>query len=146
MKRAALYLASLLLLGQLQAAELNWLTDLNKAKNEAKSANKAILIDFTGSDWCGYCKKLHKEVFVTDEFADYAKKNLILVEIDFPRSKPLPEAQQKANDKLKAEYNIRGFPTLVVLDSTGKKLGEEVGYGGGGPKAVIKKIDELRSK
>jgi protein disulfide-isomerase len=146
MKRAALYLMSVLLLCQLQAAELNWLTDLDKAKAEAKTANKAILINFTGSDWCGFCKKLHKEVFVTDEFADYAKKNLVLVEIDFPRAKPLPEAQQKANDKLKGEFKVRGFPTLVVLDSSGKKLGEEVGYGGGGPKAVLGKLDTLRGK
>lgn len=146
MKRAALYLMSVLLLCQLQAAELNWLTDLDKAKAEAKTANKAILINFTGSDWCGFCKKLHKEVFVTDEFADYAKKNLVLVEIDFPRAKPLPEAQQKANDKLKSEYKVRGFPTLVVLDSGGKKLGEEVGYGGGGPKVILGKLDALRAK
>lgn len=123
------------------AAELEWQTDLAKAQAQAKAENKRVLINFTGSDWCGFCVKLHKEVFATPEFQSFAQKNLVLVEADFPRKKTLPPALKAANDKLKDEHKIRGFPTLVILDSQGKKLGEVVGYGGGGPQAVIGKID-----
>ncbi|MBI3415071.1 MAG: thioredoxin family protein [Verrucomicrobia bacterium] len=119
------------------AGELTWQTDLPKALATAKAENKAVLLDFTGSDWCGFCIKLHKEVFSKDEFAEFAKKNLVLVEVDFPHKKKLPADQQKANDALQAKYKVNGFPTLVVLNADGKKLGEEVGYGGGGPTAVI---------
>lgn len=126
-----------LVLLKANAGELTWQTDLTKALATAKAENKAVLLDFTGSDWCGFCIKLHKEVFSKDEFAEFAKKNLVLVEVDFPRTKKLPAEQKKANDALQAKYKVSGFPTLVVLDADGKKLGEEVGYGGGGPKAVI---------
>lgn len=129
----------------LSAADLEWHTDLAKAQAKAKAENKRVLIDFTGSDWCGFCIKLHKEVFSTSEFAEYAKKNLVLVEIDFPRSKPQSAELKAANEKLQKEYKVRGFPTLVVLDGNGKKLGEMVGYGGGGPKAVIGKLDGFKS-
>lgn len=129
----------------LGAADLEWHTDLAKAQAKAKAENKRVLIDFTGSDWCGFCIKLHKEVFSTSEFAEYAKKNLVLVEIDFPRAKPQSAEVKAANEKLQKEYKVRGFPTLVVLDSNGKKLGEMVGYGGGGPKTVIGKLDGFKS-
>lgn len=131
---------------QVGAAELAWLTDLAKAQAQAKEEKKMVLMNFTGSDWCGFCIKLHKEVFSSTEFAEYAKKNLVLVEVDFPSKKQLSAALTKANDALKEKYKIKGFPTLVVLNSEGKKVGEEVGYGGGGPKAVIAKIDKFRSK
>lgn len=129
----------------LSAADLEWHTDLAKAQAKAKAENKRVLIDFTGSDWCGFCIKLHKEVFATPEFAEYAKKNLVLVEIDFPHKTPQSAELKQANEKLQKEYKVRGFPTLVVLDSAGKKLGEIVGYGGGGPKAVIGKLDGFKS-
>ncbi len=129
----------------LSAADLEWHTDLAKAQAKAKAENKRVMIDFTGSDWCGFCIKLHKEVFATPEFAEYAKKNLVLVEIDFPRSKPQSAEVKAANKKLQDQYKVGGFPTLVVLDGAGKKLGEIVGYGGGGPKAVIAKLDGFKS-
>jgi protein disulfide-isomerase len=105
-----------------------------------------VLMNFTGSDWCGFCIKLRKEVFSSAEFAEYAKKNLVLVEVDFPSKKHLDAALTKANDALKEKHKVKGYPTLVILNSEGKKLGEEVGYGGGGPKAVLAKIDKFRSK
>ncbi len=129
----------------LSAADLEWHTDLAKAQAKAKAENKRVLIDFTGSDWCVFCIKLHKEVFTTPEFAAYAKKNLVLVEIDFPHKTPQSAELKRVNEKLQKEYKVRGFPTVVVLDSAGKKLGEMVGYGGGGPKAVIGKLDGFKS-
>jgi thioredoxin-related protein len=125
-----------------QAGEDAWLTDMAKALEKAKAEKKAVLINFTGSDWCGFCIKLDKEVFATGEFAEYAKKNLVLVKADFPRSKPLPAEQKKANENLQKQYAepFEGYPTIVLVGSNGKKLGEIVGYGGGGPKAFIGEV------
>lgn len=127
-----------------RADKLEWGTDLAKAQAKAKAENKKVLINFTGSDWCGFCIKLDKEVFSTPEFQEYAAKNLVLVEADFPNSKTLPADLKAANAKLKEQHKVRGYPTLVLLGSDGTKLGEVVGYGGGGPKAVIAKLDGLK--
>jgi protein disulfide-isomerase len=131
---------------QVQAAELIWLTDLAKAQAQAKAENKMVLLEFTGSDWCPPCKALHKNVFTSDEFADYAKKNLVLVEADFPHSKPQSDELKKANKKLSDRFGIEGFPTVVVLDGSGKQLSKDVGYGGAKPKEFIAKIEALKKK
>ena len=109
------------------AGELEWHTDLAKAQAQAKAEKKMVMLDFTGSDWCGWCIKLNKEVFATEEFAAFAKKNLVLVEVDFPRKKEMPADQKKANQALAQKYSIKGYPTLVVLDGEGKELGQ-LGY------------------
>src|SRR5262245_30005189 len=80
-------------------AAVSWLTDLPAAEAQAKAEGKFVLINFTGSDWCGWCMKLRKEVFLKSEFNDYAKTNLILVEVDFPKRKPQPAPLQQANQK-----------------------------------------------
>ena len=128
------------------AGELDWGTDLAKAQAQAKAEHKRVLINFTGSDWCGFCIKLQKEVFATPEFQEYANKGLVLVEADFPRKKTLPADLKAANDKLKQQHKVQGYPTLVLLGSDGSKLGEMVGYGGGGPKAVIAKLDGMKGR
>jgi protein disulfide-isomerase len=140
-------LAGFLLCGALAQAraEGNWLTDLPKAQAQAKAENKMVMLDFTGSDWCGWCIKLNKEVFSQPEFVEYAKKNLVLVEVDFPKKKELAAAQKKANDALAAKYKIEGFPTIIVLNKEGKKIGE-LGYQPGGPKAFIASLEKLKSK
>src|SRR5688572_9113126 len=138
MKKIALGLIACCALLQAGAAELEWLTDLPKAQAKAKAENKLVMLDFTGSDWCGWCIKLNKDVFSKPEFAEYAKKNLVLVEVDFPRKKKLSAEQQKANQALGQKYKIRGYPTIVVLDKEGTKVGE-LGY-----KPTAKEfIDEL---
>ncbi|RYD77767.1 MAG: thioredoxin family protein [Verrucomicrobiaceae bacterium] len=127
------------------AAE-GWVTDYEKALQQAKQENKKVLLDFTGSDWCGWCIKLQEDVFSKPEFKEYAKQNLVLVELDFPQSKKLEEKTREQNEKLKGEFKVQGFPTLVLLDAEGKKLGEVVGYVKGGPKAFISKLDEMTKK
>src|SRR5437667_5690546 len=108
MKKIAIGLFACLALLQVGAEELNWLTDLAKAQAQAKKENKLVMLDFTGSDWCGWCIKLNKDVFSTQEFADYAKKNLVLVEVDFPKRKTLSADQKKANQALAEKYKIQG--------------------------------------
>ncbi|MDQ6912209.1 MAG: thioredoxin family protein [Verrucomicrobiota bacterium] len=100
-----------------------WLTDLKTAQEQAKTNGKLLLLDFTGSDWCGWCIKLDREVFSKPEFKDYATKNLVLVELDFPRRKELSPAEKKQNSDLAEQYQIEGFPTIIVLDTNGKKIG-----------------------
>ena len=131
---------------QVSAADVNWMTDFAAAQKKAKDEKKLVLMDFTGSDWCGWCIKLNKEVFTTKEFADYAKDNLVMVEVDFPRRKQLSDDQKKANEKLQSKYGAEGFPTIVVLNSEGKQVWKQVGYMQGGPKAWIAKLDEVKKK
>ena len=125
------------------AAKEGWLDDLEKAKTQAKAENKKILLDFTGSDWCGWCKKLDAEVFSQQEFKDYAAKKLVLVEVDFPHGFKLPDATKKQNDELAKKFQIRGYPTIVVTSASGTKKGE-LGYVEGGPKAFIKALEKAK--
>ena len=126
------------------AAEGEWLTDLSKAQTKAKEEKKLVLMDFTGSDWCPPCKSLKKNVLSSQEFLDYAKKNLVLVEVDFPRLKKLPEEQQKANQALQEKFKIEGYPTVIVLDGEGKQLSKKSGYGGEKPAEFIARLEKLQ--
>jgi protein disulfide-isomerase len=131
---------------QVNAAENTWLTDLPKAEAQAKSENKIVLMDFTGSDWCPWCIKFKKDVLDTPEFTAYSAKNVVLVELDFPNKKVQTDDLKKANSALKDKYNIEGFPTLVALDQNGKEIGRQVGYSEGGPSAFIAKLEKFRAK
>jgi len=113
-------------------ADSGWLTNWDKAVELAKKEKKVILVDFTGSDWCGWCIKLKKEVFDTDDFKKWAKDNVILLELDFPRKSSQDEKLKEQNKKLMTKYNVRGFPTILFLDAEGKVIGKS-GYKAGGP-------------
>lgn len=125
-------------------AEGEWLTDLAKAQEKAKAEKKMVLIDFTGSDWCPPCKNLHKTVLTSPEFAAFAKDNLVLVEVDFPRSKEQSAELKKANGELKAKFEIKGFPTVIVLDAEGKEVFKKVGYGGTPAKDYVADLAKLK--
>lgn len=139
------FVSALLLSAVTLLAKPGWSDDYAASLAEAKKNDKMVLLDFTGSDWCGWCIKIDKEIFSKSEFKDYAKKNLELVELDFPRGKTLPAKVKAQNEKLAQEYGIQGFPTIVVLNSSGKKVGE-LGYMPGGPKAFIAELDKLKNK
>jgi thioredoxin-related protein len=124
-------------------AEKLWETDLSTALKTAKTEKKLVLVDFTGSDWCPWCIKLHKEVFDKAEFTTYAKTNFVLVEIDFPRTKAQPAEEKKANQALANKYKIEGYPTVVILDDEGKEL-KRLGYQPGGPKPFIEKLSAIK--
>jgi protein disulfide-isomerase len=125
------------------AAKEGWLDDLAKAKAQASSEGKRILLDFTGSDWCSWCKKLDAEVFSQQEFKDYAAKHLVLVEVDFPHGFKLSDATKKQNDALAKKYQIQGYPTIIVTSPSGNKKGQ-LGYMEGGPKAFIKALEKAK--
>ena len=124
------------------AAEAEWLTDYQAALNRAGTEHKLVLLDFTGSDWCGWCMKLKAEVFDQSEFAAFAKENLVLVEVDFPRGKQLSAEQRAANGSLARNFNIRSYPTIILLDASGNKVGD-AGYIPGGPKAFIEHLEKI---
>ena len=98
-------------------------TDYNKALAQAKVEKKMVLLNFTGSDWCEWCIRLDKEVFATPKFQNYAKKNLILVTVDFPEGKELPLAVRKQNEDLRDKFDVQVFPECVCAEPGWKKGG-----------------------
>ena len=119
-----------------------WMTDYKAALSLSKKTGKPILADFTGSDWCGWCIKLHKEVFDKPEFMSWAKKNVILLELDYPNQKPQTAAIKKQNAELAKKYAIQGYPTILFLNHKGDKLGE-YGYAEGGPAKWTKAAEAM---
>lgn len=104
-----------------------WLTDLNAAKEKAIQEGKAILADFTGSDWCGYCIRLKRDVFDKPEFDGYAADKFVLLEVDVPRNPKFSQEQLEINRALCDEYEVSGYPTIMVLTSQGDVAGGFVG-------------------
>ena len=135
-------LLAILVSGACIAEESAWLTDFEQAKKEAVKRDVPILVNFSGSDWCGWCIKLDKEVLSKKEFLAYAKENLVLFVADFPSKKELPEATVKQNKALQKKYKIQGFPTVLILDAEGKVTGK-TGYRKGGPAEYVKHLKEL---
>lgn len=124
-------------------AESTWLHDFSKAQEEAKANHKLLFLNFTGSDWCGWCIKFDKEVLSQPKFKDFAHDNLVLMELDFPRRKSLPTEVQKQNRELAQLYEVMGFPTIVVLNSSGQKVWQFDGYFPGGPEAFVEQLQKL---
>lgn len=120
-----------------------WGTDWEAAKAESKKTGKPILINLTGSDWCGWCIRLEKNVFASKTFKDYAGENLILMEADFPRKKEVPAETKEQNKALKKKYLAGGYPTVWVLDHEGNKVSEDLGEFGDDPEKWVKKLKEL---
>jgi protein disulfide-isomerase len=122
-----------------------WLTDHAKAVALSKKTGRPILANFTGSDWCGWCIKLHKEVFGTKEFKAWASTNVVLLELDFPRQTKQSEAMKKQNTALARKYAIQGFPTVLFLKPDGTILGRS-GYMDGGPKPWVRSAGAMIAK
>lgn len=110
---------------------LTWETNLETAINKAKQENKAVLVNFTGSDWCVWCQRLTDEVFSQGEFENYAEEKLILVKLDFPRELEQTQATKLYNNGLAQRYNVKGFPTIILLNSAGVTIAQ-TGYQPGG--------------
>lgn len=121
-----------------------WLTDLAAAKEQAAQNGKAILVNFTGSDWCGYCIRMRKDVLEQPEFAAYAADKFVLLEVDLPRA-PIPAEVREQRMNLCRKYEVTGFPTIMVLNAAGEVLG---GFNGARPdvNAVIPLLDEASER
>ena len=135
--------ASSLFLATSQAGD-GWPTDYKAGLAQAAKEDKMVLLNFTGSDWCGWCIKLVKDTFSKPEFQKFADKNLVLVELDFPNGKPQSAEVKAQNEKLSKEYGVEGFPTLVLLNSKGKEVARNVGYLAGGPDGLIKWVEAAK--
>lgn len=152
MKKSILIL--FLLVGSLSAnaQELTWHTDVKKASDLSIKEKKPLLFFFTGSDWCGWCMRLQKEVFNTPEFTKWAKDNVILVELDFPKRKQLAPELQKQNKELEQMFAVRGYPTVWIVNPSKKndqvafeRLGQ-TGYVAGGPTAWLAGANNMIKK
>jgi len=121
-----------------------WPDNFKAAMAQAGAEHKAVLLHFTGSDWCPACQELDRSIINTSTFRNYVAQNLVYVEVDMPRNKFQPSALKKQNTDLVNEFEIQGFPTVIVLNRVGKNIGEIVGYPGGeGPSAYIADIEKF---
>jgi len=132
----------------------DWFIYIEDAKAESDRTGKPILANFTGSDWCGWCIRLKKEVFVTPEFEEWAEENVVLLELDFPRKTQLPDDLKAQNSSLQQAFKVRGFPTLWLFNlefnsGTGQfninALGS-TGYVAGGPTKWIAETNKILGK
>jgi thioredoxin-related protein len=144
MKKITLTLFALGMAAGAFAAKPNWLTNLPEAADQASRENKLLLLDFTGSDWCGWCKKLDGEIFSKPEFIDYASNNLVLVQVDFPMHKSQADDLKEANRALKKKYDVSGYPTVLVIKPDGSIVWEQRGYEPGGASAMIDAVNRCR--
>lgn len=110
------------------AAKPGWTENFEQAQKQAASEQKHMLLDFTGSDWCGWCIKIDKEIFAKPDFKSLGEKRLILVELDFPQGKTLPDAVKSQNSELQLKFKVNGYPTLVLLSPAGKEVTRWEGF------------------
>lgn len=141
----ALAAGLLLSVGSVLAAGPKWMTNLDEAKKVALKENKHLLVDFTGSDWCGYCIKLEDEVFTKPEFAEFAK-DYVLVRLDYPKRKKLSSSETKRNAEAAKKFKVQGYPTVYIINAkTDEVLGGGSGYSpGSGPKDYIKQFGDIK--
>ena len=140
MKLLAIYLIMIF------SASVSWLGDFNTAKTEAAQNHKLILINFSGSDWCGPCIRLRKEILESNTFENYASDHLVLVRADFPRQKKnqLPKDQVKLNEALADQYNPDGkFPFTLLVDEHGKVLRSWDGFPNETPDQFVSDINSV---
>jgi thioredoxin-related protein len=144
-RRSTLALAVLAVMagGPLLAAGDLWTEDASQAMATAAKEGKDLLIDFTGSDWCGWCVKLDKEVFSQETFTSEAPKHFVMLKLDFPRRRQMPAEIKKQNAEWRDRIGIRGYPTIILADAKGKPYAK-TGYRRGGAEAYVKHLAELR--
>lgn len=145
MKKVLLLLSFLCLVAASQAQtenDQNWYSDVNVAIQQSLETKKPMFLFFTGSDWCGWCIRLQKEVFQTPYFSQWAKENVILVELDYPRKKQLPDELRQQNQTMQQIFQVQGYPTVHLVTPEPQQDGTvnftslgQTGYAAGGPEA-----------
>ncbi|HCX59151.1 MAG TPA: thioredoxin [Candidatus Cloacimonas sp.] len=121
-----------------------WIEDWDLALASAKAQNRPVLVNFTGSDWCIWCKRLSSEVFTQQAFKNYAEDTLVLLKLDFPQQIPQSDALKQQNESLMRQFGVRGFPTILLVDQEGKEIAR-TGYQPNGAEAFIEHLKELQS-
>lgn len=130
----------------LPAQEATWLQDFDQAKQQAKAEQKHLLIDFTGSDWCTWCIRLEDEVFSKAPFQTSAPQQFVLVKLDYPRDQSRVTDEVRAqNEKLQQQYEVRGYPTILLTDAEGRPYGQ-TGYQEGGPEKYVEMLTALKKR
>ncbi len=138
---------------QAQTESQEWYSDVNKAIQKSMETGKPMFLFFTGSDWCGWCIRLQKEVFQTPYFTNWAKDHVILVELDYPRKKQLSAEIQQQNQTLQQIFQVQGYPTVHFvnpqLNTDGtvnfNSLGQS-GYAAGGPESWCASANSMLKK
>jgi protein disulfide-isomerase len=120
-----------------QAGE--FFTDFEEAKVLAQKEKKALLVKFTGSDWCRPCQLLDQEVFSQKEFKDAIQKDCVIVILDFPQKKVLPQQEQEKNSKIRDDYEVKGYPTVLLMNAQGQVF-KRTGYQPGGVKPYLEML------
>ena len=126
------------------ADTLAWVTDYRAGMDAAQKAHKPVFLYFTGSDWCGWCKKLDQEVLSQPDFAKSMGSKFVFIKLDFPMNRDTNDPQMQQNAQLKQQYGVTGFPTVVLLDASGQFVAE-AGYRSGGARAYASFIEQLMS-
>jgi protein disulfide-isomerase len=144
MKKVTFILIGLIVMSasNLFAGDPLWLENIDKAKAEAKDTNKPMLLNFSGSDWCIWCKRLNNEVLSKSAFQKYARENLVLVNVDFPQFTSQNDTLKKQNQQLAQTFKVQGFPTVVLLSFDGKEIGR-TGYQPGGPEKYVEHLKSI---
>ena len=122
-----------------------WLTDFHIAQAVASQMKRELLVAFTSMDSSDWCQKMEAEIFKNPEFREYSARHLVLCRVDFPKTKELSKEMKEQNERLADVYHVQGYPTVVVLNDGGQKIGTAK-YQKGGPRPFLKEIDELRRK
>ena len=123
------------------AQSLSWQTDFDKALAMSKQTKKPVFAFFTGSDWCGWCIKLDKEILSKKEMIQYLNKNFVLFKADFPRKNKPSQSVMAKNYELMKKYGVRGYPTIIITDAEGNASGR-AGYMRGGPKSMMNALNQ----
>ncbi|MGL2993179.1 thioredoxin family protein [Flavobacterium sp. TSSA_36] len=153
MKKISLFILVAFFTLQSQAQELKWHTNIKEAIEVSTATKKPLLLFFTGSDWCGWCIRLQKEVLKTPEFATWAKENVVLVELDYPRKQYQTAEIKKQNAELEQAFGIQGYPTVHFAKAITNKNGQtnfeglgSTGYVAGGPSAWLAVANDFLKK
>lgn len=133
--------------------DLTWHTDMAKASELSMKEKKPLMLFFTGSDWCGWCIRLQKEVFKKEEFIKWAKQNVILVELDFPKKTAQEEALKQQNYQMQQIFQVKGYPTVWLVNPEKTAEGKinlsalgSTGYVAGGPEKWLEGVNSIIKK